>query len=195
VSTAQEKFWEGDFGTAYTARNDIAAWRARIPFWHQILELTKPHSILEIGCNAGLNLNAIRHVDTALTLCGCDINQEALRKAARQGHNVVEASVFDLSEDLWERFDLTFTAGVLIHIAPADVERAMRSIIASSKRHVLAVEYADDKEVEVPYRGHSERLWRRPFGQMYQDLGLKLVAEGEAPTDAFDRCNWWCLKK
>jgi pseudaminic acid biosynthesis-associated methylase len=195
VTTAQEKFWEGDFGTAYTTRNDTTSWKARVPFWHQILELTKPHSVLEIGCNAGLNLNAIRHVDPALALYGCDINQEALRKAIWQGHNVVEVSVFDLGDDPWERFDLAFTAGVLIHIAPADIERAMRSIIASSKRHVLAVEYADDKEVEVPYRGHSERLWRRPFGQMYQDLGLKLVAEGEAPTDAFDRCNWWCLKK
>jgi hypothetical protein len=90
---------------------------------------------------------------------------------------------------------LTFTCGVLIHISPADIERAMRAIIASSKRYVLAVEYADEKEVEISYRGHSERLWRRPFGDMYEGLGLKIVDHGPAPADAFDRCAWWLLER
>jgi hypothetical protein len=72
---------------------------------------------------------------------------------------------------------------------------AMDNIIACSRRYVLAVEYADETEVEVQYRGHSERLWKRPFGRLYMDRGLNMVAEGEAPADAFDRCSWWLLSK
>ena len=48
---------------------------------------------------------------------------------------------------------------------------------------------------EVIGRGHAERLWKRPFGKLYMDLGLKLTACGEAPSPAFDRCHWWLLSK
>ena len=193
MTTAQEQFWRGGFGDDYVRRCGIVNWRARVPFWRQIIDITKPRSILEVGCNAGLNLRAIRHVAPEVNLCGCDINQTALEAAADDGHVVAEASIFDLGNAWWEKFDLVFTGGVLIHVGSEDIERAMRCIIAASKRYVLAVEYADEKEVEVQYRGHSERLWRRPFGQMYADLGLKLVAEGDA--EGFDRCNWWLCER
>jgi pseudaminic acid biosynthesis-associated methylase len=193
--TEQEQFWAGDFGSSYTQRNGIANWRARVPFWADIIARTGARSILEVGCNAGMNLRAIRQAAPEVHAWGCDINQAALQQAADDGHSVVEASVFDFGDVWWERFDLTATVGVLIHISPADIERAMRAIIASSKKYVLAVEYADEWEVEVSYRGHSERLWRRPFGQMYQDFGLNLVAEFDAPADAFDRCRAWILSR
>jgi pseudaminic acid biosynthesis-associated methylase len=193
MPTAQEQFWQSAFGDEYVRRNGIANWRARVPFWRHVIDITKPRSILEAGCNAGLNLRAIRHVAPEVNLCGCDINQTALEAAADDGHVVAEASIFDLGNVWWEKFDLVFSAGVLIHVAPADIERAMRCIIAASKRYVLAVEYADTKETEVSYRGHADRLWRRPFGQMYQDLGMKLVAEGDA--EGFDRCKFWIMER
>lgn len=191
--TAQEQFWQGDFGTAYTSRQS-ADWRTRIPFWRDILVKTGATSVLEVGCNSGLNLKAIRHANPMLTLRGCDINQTALQKAADDGFSVIDESVFDLS---WapKSFGLVATVGVLIHISPADIGRAMRCIIKASRRYVLAVEYAADKEEEVVYRGHSERLWRRPFGALYEAQGLKMVAQGEAPAEAFDRCQWWLLSK
>ena len=193
MTTAQEQFWRGGFGDDYVRRCGIANWRARVPFWRHVIELTKPRTILEAGCNAGLNLRAIRDADPAINLHGCDINQAAIEAASDDGHAVTEASVFDLAGAWWEGFDLSATCGVLIHIGPDDIERAMQSIIASSKRYVLAVEYADEKEVEVSYRGYSERLWRRPFGQMYVNLGLKLVAEGDA--EGFDRCKFWVMER
>jgi pseudaminic acid biosynthesis-associated methylase len=193
--TEQELFWQGDFGAEYVTRHRTLDWRKRVPFWRDILDRTSPRSILEVGCNSGANLKAIRQVNPMQSVWGCDINQAAIQQAADDGHSVIEASVFDLGDVWWEKFDLTFTCGVLIHISPADIERAMRAIIASSKRYVLAVEYADEKEVEISYRGHSERLWRRPFGDMYEGLGLKIVDHGPAPADAFDRCAWWLLER
>ena len=195
MTTAQEQFWRGGFGDDYVRRCGIVNWRARVPFWRHVIEITKPRSILDVGCNAGLNLRAIRHIDPMLSLWGCDINQTALQAAADDGHSVVEASVFDLEGTWFEKFDLVFSSGMLIHIGPSDIERAMRRIIAASKRYVLAVEYADEKEVEVSYRGYSERLWRRPFGAMYEQLGLKMVWQGEAPSEAFDRCHAWLLER
>jgi pseudaminic acid biosynthesis-associated methylase len=194
MGTAQEQFWKGAFGDQYVGRNRVK-WKARVPFWRDILEKTNARAVLEVGCNIGTNLKAMRAVDPSLCLWGCDINQTALQEAADSGLSIVDASVFDLAREFHGGgFDLVCSVGVLIHISPADIARAMRAIIGASKRYVLAVEYAAETEEEVNYRGHSERLWKRPFGQMYQDLGLKLVASGDAPADAFDKCAFWLLE-
>ncbi len=195
TGTPQEEFWKGDFGVSYTQRNRVD-WRARVPFWRHILELTRPRSVLEVGCNAGWNMRAIQSIDPAIKrLWGCDVNAAAIEEAADAGLSVVNASLFDLDYEFPRGLDLIATCGVLIHIAPSDIERAMRSIAGVARKHVLAVEYAADKEEAVLYRGHAERLWRRPFGAMYEGLGLKLVAQGEAPAEAFDRCRYWLMEK
>ena len=194
--TPQEEFWKSGFGTDYVERNRVN-WKARIPFWRDIIRATGARSILEVGCGSGWNMLAIREVNDLMVSWGCDINQTALQEAAAAGLSVVEASVFDLHELMGgvAGFDIVFTAGVLIHVSPADLSRAMDEIIAASRRYVLAVEYADEVEVEVEYRGHAQRLWRRPFGRLYQDKGLKIVSEFDAPADAFDRCRVWLCEK
>lgn len=194
--TEQEEFWRGEFGVSYTSRNKDIDWRARIPFWRDIIDRTKARSILEVGSNVGSNLKAIRAVNPMIAAWGCDINQAAIEEAGDDGLSVVNASLFDLKTE-WPDggFDLVATVGVLIHVAPADLPRAMDSIISVSKRYALAVEYADETEVMVPYREHTERLWRRPFGKLYEAKGLKIVAEGEAPADAFDRCHFWLMSR
>jgi pseudaminic acid biosynthesis-associated methylase len=193
--TEQEQFWRQDFGDDYVRRNRVD-WRSRVPFWQDIIDRTKPRSVLEVGCGSGWNLRALRQVDPMLALWGAEINQTALQEAADAGLFVVDSSLFDLKTEWPEGgFDLVASVGVLIHVGPEDLSRAMDSIISVSNRYVLAVEYADETEVEVPYRGHQERLWRRPFGRLYEERGLTMVAEGEAPADAFDRCSWWLLSK
>lgn len=194
--TEQEQFWQGDFGRDYTARNRLN-WKLRLPFWEAVIDKTKAKSVLEVGCNIGTNLRCLRDIDPSLAAWGCDINQIALQEAADAGFSVVDASVFDLRGLVGIKgFDLVATCGVLIHIGPADIERAMRSIIGASRLYVLAVEYADDTEVEVNYRGHSERLWRRPFGKMYEKMGLKLVKTVKVDKEhGFDDCTAWLMSK
>lgn len=185
-------FWRGEFGNAYTRRNQVD-WRSRVPFWQNILARTHPGSILEVGCNAGWNLRAIRQVNPTPSLLGVDVNQAAIAEASDAGLPVMEASACNLAG--LGSFDLVFTAGLLIHIAPDDLSNVMGGIIAASRQHVLAIEYADETEVEVNYRGHDAKLWRRPFGKLYQERGLRLISGGAAPSDAFDRCEFWLMEK
>ncbi len=203
MPTAQEQFWAGPFGDSYGKRNRLD-WRSRVPFWQDILDRTKARSVLEVGCNIGSNLKAIRQVGPTIAAWGCDINQSAIEEASASGLTVYYGSILDIDAHspfgylglaARPRFDLVFTCGVLIHIAHEDLDRAMDEIITSSKRYVLAVEYAAEEEEEISYRGHAERLWKRPFGKLYQDKGLKLVAEFEAPSPAFDRCTAWLLER
>ncbi len=191
MSNEQEAHWATTPGDSYTARNRVD-WRARIPFWRDILALTHARSAAEIGANAGWNLLAMRELDPTMRLAGVDVNASAVGEARTEGLNVVLANAAAAREQAGEA-DLAFTCGVLIHIAPENIESTMQDVISCSRRWVLAVEYADDKETEVEYRGLKGRLWRRPFGALYEGLGLKLMLEGEA--EGFDDCHYWLFSK
>jgi hypothetical protein len=91
-------------------------------------------------------------------------------------------------------FDLIVTAGVLIHIPPAQLHSTMQAIVDASADYVLAVEYHAEQEEEVEYRGHAGMLWRRPYGKLYQAMGLVLVDEWDA-GEGFDRCRAVLLRK
>lgn len=192
--TVQEDFWRGEFGASYTARNRVK-WSQRVPFWQRTIESLPlwPHTILEVGCNAGWNLNAIRHCDPSIGLVGVDVCQTALNEAEKSGHEVYMMGADHIGA-LAETYDLVFTAGVLIHIPPEQISDVMDAIIAASNRHVLAIEYVAQTEEEIDYRGHAERLWRRPFGKLYEDKGLTLVETGDA-GQGFDRCTYWMMVK
>lgn len=198
--SSQAEAWAGEFGDEYTRRNRVG-WRGRIPFWREILNLTSARSVYEFGCNAGWNLSAIkaasRHPsDRAddyrwdVETYGEDINESALIQAASAGLDAYPAD--DLLQPAL-MVDLSFTAGVLIHIAPQDLEATMQKVISFSADWVLAVEYADTEEVEVEYRGQKNMLWRRDYGRLYQDLGLELQLV--APAGGFDNCTAWLLRK
>jgi pseudaminic acid biosynthesis-associated methylase len=190
-----EQFWAGDFGLAYTLRNSVD-WRKRHSFWELMLERTAARNVLEVGCNAGWNLLAIRNVDARVRTRGVDVNRMALDLAYEAGLDTAEVSAANVGTRWPAAFDLVFTAGVLIHIPPEQLATTMVSIILASRRWVLAVEYAGDTEEEVPYRGHDARLWRRPFGALYEALGLALEDSGVLERgDGFDCCTWWLLRK
>ena len=188
-----EDFWAGQFGAEYLERNKVDP-RTRLDFWRSAVEFCEPHSVLEVGCNRGHNLLAIQMANPSAELFGLDVNAAAVEEARQVG---IEARVGSASAlaGLYEAdsMDLVFTAGVLIHIAPQDLEGVMRGIVATSGKYVLAVEYFAEQEEEVEYRGHSGKLWKRPFGKLYQDLGLTLLSEGVA--GGFDSCAYWLLSK
>ena len=59
--------------------------------------------------------------------------------------------------------DLTFTAGVLIHINPERLPIVYENLVSLSSRYILVAEYYNPTPTEVNYRGHNERLFKRDF--------------------------------
>lgn len=186
----QEQFWSGEFGDAYTARNRVD-WRARIPFWHDMLKFTGARSVFEVGCGAGWNLSAIRETKLHhVELHGCEINDTAAHQAWTAGLWEIRLGACTLP---LQGTELVFTAGLLIHVAPENLPALMKEIVAASTRWVIAVEYASDSEEMVEYRGHKDRLWKRPYGALYEALGMKILHTGDAV--GFDRCTYWLMEK
>ena len=152
----------------------------------------KPTSTL--GCNAGWNMQALRTIDTKLAMSGVDINDHALDLAKAVGLDVEKVAAWDIAEHFGaDVCDLVITSGVLIHVAPDDLQRTMKAIRDTTKRWVVAIEYDAPEETEVTYRGHAGKLWKRPYGELYKALGLALVEFG--PAVGFDDCTYWLMEK
>lgn len=187
-----EAFWAGNFGNEYLSRNRVEP-ASRKEFWASAMEFCTPTTVLEVGCNRGHNLIAIQSIDTSIETAGIDINVAAVNEARSQGVSAEVCSALEVASKFGHRSkDLVFTSGVLIHVDPKELERVMRNIVDTSARYVLAIEYMAAKEEAIDYRGHADKLWRRPFGKLYQDLGMRLISEGEAA--GFDQCQYALLE-
>ena len=198
MSVETEAFWAGEFGNEYLERNQVD-WRKRIPFWQMVIQYASPASVLEVGCNAGQNLLAINAVDPDIELTGCDVNQAALLEAkkALPWCDIIECAAKDIGAFKDLPFDLIFTAGVLIHIPPEEINAVMQAIADAASKYVVAIEYDHSTEQEINYRGHSGRLWKRPYDLMYATLGLRTVWKTSlGPEQGFgEGCTAWVMEK
>lgn len=174
----QEQFWSGDFGDGYIERNgDISFILPKyITQWATMLRCMRPSplSAIEFGCNVGLNLMALHALCPEMDREAVEINQKASQVAAQTGAVVHNLSLLDFTPV--RKYELSFTCGVLIHIAPQDLPRAYDVLYRTSSRYILVNEYYNPCPVEVTYRGHAGKLFKRDFaGEMldrYHDLRL-----------------------
>ncbi len=142
-------FTRAELDALYVARYGVS--RAQLNA--EILAGLPLQSVLEVGCNLGQQL---RHLDlgSGVRLCGVDVQTEVLRVA----QSVVPAATFVRADARSlpfadGAFDLVFTSGVLIHIPPADLGRAMDEIHRVSARWIWGLEYWS----RVARRGHVPR--------------------------------------
>lgn len=193
-----EELWSGEFGDAYTERNQEAG-AARGPFWQMIFSEIQIHNVLEVGCNLGTNLRRAANHLPPQQVYGVDINVKALEELRRHlpGVNALWASARELPfRDRW--FDLVFTMGVLIHQPESTLPLVMAEIVRCSRRYILCGEYFSAQTTEVFYRGHSGALFKRDYGRVYQELfpELRLLKEGFlSRAEGWDDVTYWLFEK
>lgn len=175
--TEQEGFWQGSFGDEYTIRN-AGDWDelykrnwgvSRTELNEEFLSgISKDAFILEVGCNRANQLQVLQKQGFS-NLWGIEINKKALEIAREnRSFNLVEGSALDIPyKDAF--FDLVFTSGVLIHIAPEDLPLVMDEIHRVSKRYIWGFEYFSEELEEIDYRGHKNRLWKNDFLRLYME--------------------------
>jgi pseudaminic acid biosynthesis-associated methylase len=181
--TEQEAFWAGEFGEAYRERcaltDDLVA--ARTACMARMLKQAAPvESAFEVGCNIGLNLVALKRVSPATQLEAIEINAESAKAAnSLEVAKVQTGSVIGYEPK--KTYDLAMICGVLIHLNPDVLPEVYDTLFKLSHRHILLFEYYNPTPVEVKYRGHEGRLFKRDFaGEMLDRFGdkLKLVDYG-----------------
>ena len=175
--TDQEEFWAGDFGDQYVERNrDSRILASNIHLFSQVLKRTRDaKSVIEFGCNIGLNLIALRSLLPEIELSGVEINDQAFEQLERiPGVKAYHESILSFTID--RPRDLALIKGVLIHINPSALSQVYALLYESTTRYICIAEYYNPSPVAIPYRGHEERLFKRDFaGELldkYQDLRL-----------------------
>lgn len=193
--TPQTSVWKGEFGRDYTDRNtcDIGQldelYRSNYGITRTAINqaflqaVPKESSFLEVGCNTGNQLLTLRQAGWE-NLSAIELQPYAADIARRRlGDIRIElGSALALP---WpaDSFDVVFTSGVLIHIAPSDLPRAINEIHRVSKKYIWGLEYYAPDVTEVQYRDHSSLLWKMDFARAYLERfdDLELVREQRLP--------------
>jgi pseudaminic acid biosynthesis-associated methylase len=189
--TPQLQQWQGGFGRTYTDRNALTPaqvddlWRknyglSRTEINQRFLaDIPKDARILEVGCNLANQLILLQELGYT-NLYGIEVQAYALEqaKARSQGLNLVQASAFDIPYDDGY-FDVVFTSGVLIHIAPEDLPVALSEIHRCSREFIFGTEYFWSSVMEVKYRDQQGLLWKMNYAKEYLSRfdDLQLVKE------------------
>src|ERR1039458_5106842 len=163
-TSEQEAFWQGEVGDAYTGRNDGPALvAANTALFAKALGRAGPiGSLIEFGANRGLNLIALRSILPHCRLSGVEINAKAHAAASKLGLGEIwRGSLVDYP--VTDQFDLSLVKGVLIHLAPDLLAGAYAKLYQASRRYILLAEYYNPSPVEISYRGHVGKLFKRDF--------------------------------
>ena len=169
--TEQEKFWAGEFGNAYIDRNkgkQLLASNLNF-FGNSLKRLNVLENCIEFGANIGMNLQALNLLYPNAKLSGVEINKEAhsqLVKVIGEG-NAFNTSIFEFESK--QKYDLSLIKGVLIHINPDMLNTVYEKLYESSRKYILIAEYYNPSPVSIPYRGHSDKLFKRDFAGEFLD--------------------------
>ena len=203
-TTEQEKVWKGNFGDSYTSRTSVNTKKQVASnislFNHAIKNVSNLSSIIEFGCNFGLNLHALRELLPESKITGIEINDSSADIVdAWGGAEVIRGSISDVIID--KKFDMSFTKGVLIHIHPDKLKKVYEQLYSCSNKYILIAEYYNPTPMGIPYRGHKNRLFKRDFAGeimgIYPDLTLidyGFVYHNDILFPQ-DDINWFLMKK
>ncbi len=189
--TKQMNEWAGDFGREYTDRNALSLPEMDV-LYKELYGITRTEMnsrfignldrdimVLEVGSNIGNQLFYLQKLGFK-NLYGIELQSHAveLSKSRTKGINIIQGSAFDIPfKDGF--FDLVFTSGLLIHIAPGDIADLLNEIYRSTKQYIWCFEYYADEYARINYRGHADLLWKTNFSKLILDrfTNLRLVRE------------------
>ena len=197
----QRSFWASEFGNEYISRNNSEELMAsNLAFFSKILRLTNeiPVDFLEFGANIGMNLRALKLLYPKAYFSSIEINTDACKQLRKISDITFESSIEDFVPE--KSYDVVFSKGVLIHIAPENLPLVYKKMYQSSSKWILLAEYYNPTPVGIDYRGHEDKLFKRDFaGEMmdkYPDLRLAgygfIYHRGSFPQDDL---SWFLMQK
>jgi pseudaminic acid biosynthesis-associated methylase len=200
--TPQEIFWAQEFGDQYTERNnDPQLIASNLALFTKVLAQTvNVKSVLELGANRGLNLQALHQLLPSAYLAGIEINAQAAEALRSLEYvDVHHASLLDFSPAA--TYSLALIKGVLIHIQPEQLPKVYNLLAAASSRYVCIAEYYNPSPVSLEYRGHADRLFKRDFaGEFLQrHPEFRLLNYGfvyrRDPQFPLDDITWFLMER
>ncbi len=200
-NSPQEEFWAGEFGDAYISRNESEnLLSSNVALFADIFSSIDklPTSVMELGANIGMNIRAMQKLLPNTRFTGVEINKLASKILSETGCEVIQSSILNAVTS--KKHDLVFTKGVMIHLLPDQLISTYKKMYEWSNRFVLIAEYYSPTPVSMPYRGNSDRLFKRDFAGEFLDLFPDVVLRDygfayHRGTYPQDDVNWFLLEK
>lgn len=127
--------------------------------------------ILELGCNAGRQLDAMHLHQDRTNLFGSDLAFAPLRVCRWRP---VQADVEQLPYQS-ASVDVVFTSGTLIHLPPDVRPYALREIMRVTKAWIIGVEPWQEHEVETVFGGALlPTLWLHDWPEVWREVGVEI---------------------
>ena len=168
-------------------------WQKRLFPQHQWLWQTiktlKPNSILEAGCGFGRNLRwLVNQGINPAKLTGIDISPRLLSLAGKQLPKTVRLRLTNVLKLPFrdKQFDLVFTHGLLMHLSPRQLPKALSELIRVSQKHLILIE-----EICFRPRQLNYFTWAHDYDKMIKALPLQVVIKKPGKHSLV----WYLLKK
>ena len=108
-----------------------------------IIQKYDVHSVIEVGCGFGWNLEKIGKQNKNIKLVGIDFSKTQLEKAtelyADKCIDFIKASAFDIPFNN-SSFDVVFTHGVMEFIHPDLLESTIKEMVRISNKYILHID-------------------------------------------------------
>ena len=200
----QEKFWAETYAKDYIKKNSQFDNELGARAWTEMLQAAngRVDTYLECGCNIGRNVAQLKLALPDAKASIIEVSPAAFNYVTskhefdRAFNGAILDSEFDSSS-----FDLVFTMGVLIHIAPDHLLAHMERMVRYASRYILIGEYFNRTPVTIEYQGEVDRLFKRDFGRLFaENFQVNLLDYGFLwgyiyDSAGFDDITWWLFEK
>lgn len=180
-----KEFWERWGKTFYKEPDQ----RKIYPEHYWILENLKqirPQNLLEIGCGFGRNIKFLaENYPYNLRVTGCDFSSSMLIKAKKFLKTVkfvnkkpvlIKADILDLPFAN-SSFDVVLLHGVLMHIQPKNIKKAILQATRVTKKYLILVEqnFLDQKPRKKGYAQINKYTFAYNYQELFREFGGKIV--------------------
>ena len=191
MKNKQADMWSSSFGKDYTDRckktpdqydemySSLFGITRTVLNREFIGDVDRSVRILEVGTNVGNHLELLSKMGFR-NLYGIELQFYPIQiaKPKDYGVSIVQGAVFNIPfKD--STFDIVFTSGVLIHVAPKVLPLALNEIYRCTRRYIWGFEFFNECFKEIEYRGEKELLWEGDYSREYLKHfpGLKIIKE------------------
>lgn len=145
--------------------------------FESIARLAPFESVIEIGCNCGVNLYRLAMQYPRVRLVGCDVNHVAIERgrAFMQSHGLsgVELSVGRadrLGSFANGSFDVVFTDAVLIYIGPDQIRKVAKEMLRLCRRRIILMEWHREGPEGVSDGEFWQGFWVWDYARLFRDV-------------------------
>lgn len=141
-----------------------------------LLEGKEFNSVLEVGCQWGENLIAIREKFPDKKIVGVDADWDGIVQEAKTitGLDIRKGSVFSL-EFQDKEFDVVFTNALFCMLQPEQIETGLKEIIRVAKKYIILIELKTEEFIGIVKGGRTGADWVSLLGKYGLEATTKKI--------------------